>query len=424
MRMCARRWRKAFSWRWESACWQRFRLLRPPNRARRRPPRTRRPLRSSSGSMTTMRNGSRGPDGLVAKYRDLGLDAVRLTIPWRHGQSRPTHVRVYLHRAAMLIERGQRVVVSVFGRPKDAPVDRLGRSQYCGFLHYILLRIPFHDVAIWNEANSPQFWPSTAGAKAYEELLSACWLRLHRLRADVNVISTTAAHHDPAGFMRALGDAYRASGRRHPIVDTFAHNPYPENAAEPPWMQHEDPRPSARGTSTVSSTPSRTGSAVRVSGCRERAERRSGTSRRDSRRPCRGRRSGTTPARRPTPSSFRRWRRRTQSRGCATRPVSSTNALLLARCQPSVGAFFNFELLDEIGSRAGSPACSGGTEARNRRTTRSRMPWRWCGQGASTARRSRGRRRSAPAGKATSVRPRGPVAVSGWTAARCAAGSR
>ena len=39
------------------------------------------------------------------------------------------------------------------------------------------------------------------------------------------------------------------------------------------------------------------------------------------------------------------------------------DALLLARCQPSVGAFFNFEL----GSRAGSPACSGGTERRSRR---------------------------------------------------------
>ena len=45
--------------------------------------------------------------------------------------------------------------------------------------------------------------PSTAGAKAYDELLAACWGRLHRLRGDVNVMSTTAARHDPAGFMHA-----------------------------------------------------------------------------------------------------------------------------------------------------------------------------------------------------------------------------
>ena len=47
------------------------------------------------------------PDGLVAEYRTLGVEAVRLTIPWRRGQSRPTRARVYLHRAAMLIERGE-----------------------------------------------------------------------------------------------------------------------------------------------------------------------------------------------------------------------------------------------------------------------------------------------------------------------------
>ena len=180
------------------------------------------------------------PDGLVAKYQDLGLDAVRLTIPWHRGQSRPTRVRVYLHRAALLIQKGQRVVISVFGRPADAPLDDTSRREYCDFLHYVFVRIPFHDVAIWNEANSPQFWPTSAGAGAYEKLLATCWSRLHRLRRDANVISTTAAHYDPAGFIRSLGNAYRASGRHRSIIDTFGHNPYPDNAAEPPWAEHAD----------------------------------------------------------------------------------------------------------------------------------------------------------------------------------------
>jgi hypothetical protein len=34
----------------------------------------------------------------------------------------------------------------------------------------------------------------------------------------------------------------RPRDRLHPLVDTFGHNPYPENAAEPPWMKHADPR--------------------------------------------------------------------------------------------------------------------------------------------------------------------------------------
>lgn len=70
------------------------------------------------------------PDGLLAKYRDLGLGAVRVTIPWRRGQTRPTRlVGVYLHRAAAMVARGQRVVIAVFGKPSEAPVDAKSRKQ-------------------------------------------------------------------------------------------------------------------------------------------------------------------------------------------------------------------------------------------------------------------------------------------------------
>jgi len=36
----------------------------------------------------------------------------------------------------------------------------------------------------------------------------------------------------------ALGDAYRASGRTRQLFDTFGHNPYPADSAEPPWVLH------------------------------------------------------------------------------------------------------------------------------------------------------------------------------------------
>jgi hypothetical protein len=287
------------------------------------------------------------PDGLVAKYEDLGLDAVRLTIPWRSGQSRPYRVRVYLHRAALLIQSGQRVVISVFGRPSDAPVDDASRRQYCDFLHYIFVRIPFRDVAVWNEANSPQFWPASAGAEEYEKLLATCWSRLHALRRDVNVISTTAAHYDPAGFVRAIGDAYRASGRRRPIVDIFGHNPYPDNAAEPPWVQHADP-------TTVGQ-----GDLPRLLHAIDTAF--AGTA-----QPLPGERRTTvwyleTGFQTTVPRGKRRFYTGEETDSYAVPPLGVVDAdpwqrdqatqirdaLLLARCQPEVGAFFNFELLDE-----------------------------------------------------------------------------
>jgi hypothetical protein len=287
------------------------------------------------------------PDGLVAKYRDLGLEAVRITIPWRRGQSRPTNVRVYLHRAAMLIQRGQRVVISVFGKPSEAPLDAASRRQYCDFLHYVLLRIPFRDVVIWNEANSPQFWPASAGAPAYEALLAACWRRLHGVRPDINVISTTAAHYDPAGFLRALGDTYRERGRRHPILDTFGHNPYPDNAAEPPWVRHDDPKTVGQGDL-------------------DRLLRAIEDGFGDTAQPLPGEGRTTvwyveTGFQTVVPPAKRRYYRGEETDPFVVLPLAPggtepwvrdqasqlRDALLLARCQPAVGAFFNFELLDE-----------------------------------------------------------------------------
>jgi hypothetical protein len=287
------------------------------------------------------------PDGLIAKYRDLGLEAVRITIPWRRAQSRPTNVRIYLHRAAMMIQRGQRVVIGVFGKPADAPLDAASRKQYCDFLHYVLVRIPFHDVVIWNEANSPRFWPASGGARAYEALLATCWRRLHALRTDVNVISTTAAHHDPAAFVREVGVAYRERRRRYPILDTFGHNPYPDNAAEPPWVQHDDPRTVSQGDlerllAAISDA---------FAGTRQPL-------------PGDGRTSVwylETGFQTSVPHAKRRFYKGKETDPFVVPPIAPAgaepwvrdqasqlrDALLLARCQPAVGAFFNFELLDE-----------------------------------------------------------------------------
>jgi hypothetical protein len=289
------------------------------------------------------------PDGLVAKYRDLGLDGVRVTIPWKRGQRKPTALQgLYLHRAASLVARKQRVVLAVFGAPEHAPTDEVARSQYCGFLKHVFTRVPFRDAVIWNEANSPQFWPRSAGARAYEALLATCWRMLHALRqGNVNVISTTAARYDPAGFMRAVGDAYVERKRKYPIVDTFGHNPYPNHAAEPPWVRHEDPRTVGQGDL-------------------DRYLQAIGQAFAGTRQPVPG--QGTTTVwyletgfQTTIPREKLRFYRGQETDRFVVPPVAAADAapwvrdqasqirdaLLLARCQPHVGAFFNFELLDE-----------------------------------------------------------------------------
>ena len=179
-------------------------------------------------------------DGIVGVHHDLRLMAVRVTVPWRPGQIRPTRLQqVYLHRIARMLQLNERIVLAVYNRAEFAPITRRARYQYCSFLRGILRRLPLiSDVEIWNEANSPTYWPENAGASKYAELLAHCYDVLHRRSPAINVISSTASRHDPAGFIFGLGTAYETRGRTRPLFDTFGHNPYPENSAEPPWTQH------------------------------------------------------------------------------------------------------------------------------------------------------------------------------------------
>ncbi len=276
------------------------------------------------------------PNGLVSVQRDLGLDAVRVSIDWRRGETRPTRLQqVYLHRVALTLALGQRVVLAVYGRPSQAPVTRLQRDQYCGFLAHVLKRLPgIGDVVIWNEVNNPTFWQ--AGPAAYEALLARCWDTLHALRPSIDVIDSTAPHQDPGGFIVRIGDAYRASGRRRPIVDTFGHNAYPESSLEPPWAAHAngslDEGDYAQLMQVYWAAFHDTGQPL----------------------PGQGRTTiwyledgfQTKP-----PDHLRHLYGGRENERAAV-PVQDQGgrlaaAVLLAYCQPAVGAFFNFELFDE-----------------------------------------------------------------------------
>lgn len=182
------------------------------------------------------------PARVVAVHHDLRLMAVRVTIPWRPPEVRPTPLQqIYLQRIWRLVESNDRIVLAVYNVARYAPTTPATRNDYCAFLRGVLRRMPLiQDYEIWNEANNPAYWPETAGAAAYEALLARCWDLLHASPGRMNVISSTAPHHDPADFILDLGASYRISGRARPIFDTFGHNPYPENSAEPPSATHPD----------------------------------------------------------------------------------------------------------------------------------------------------------------------------------------
>jgi hypothetical protein len=289
-------------------------------------------------------------DGVVGVHRDLRLMAVRVTVPWRPGQVRPTKLQqVYLHRIARMIQLNDRIVLSVYNFAPFAPVTRRSRNDYCAFLSGVVRRIPLiHDVQIWNEANSPTFWPRAAGPVAYEALLAHCWDALHNRPTLVNVISSTGPRHDPGGFILDVGEAYRASGRVRPIVDTFGHNPYPQHSSEHPSVRHDDSDYLGEGDyETLMNLLSTAfdGTGQPIPGVRGVAIWYLETGFQtapppDKRRFYRGRENDPRPI--PALAAKKEGAERVVDQASQLR-----DAVVLAYCQPAVTGFFNFELLDE-----------------------------------------------------------------------------
>jgi hypothetical protein len=289
-------------------------------------------------------------EGIVRVHKDLRLMAVRVTVPWRPGQVRPTKLQqIYLHRIARLIQLNERVVLAVYNTARFAPVTSRTRNEYCAFLHGVVRRIPLiRDLEIWNEANSRAYWPQQDGAATYASLLARCYDVLHSRGRAVNIISSTASRHDPAGFLFELGDAYRARGRKRPIFDTFGHNPYPRHSAEPPWVLHDDSDLIAQGDYETLMNVLQTA----FEGTGQPLPGTSGVTiwyveqgfqtipSPEKRRFYRGREND----RHVIPAIAARPQRES---GAVDQATQLRDAILLAYCQPAVSGFLNFGLLDE-----------------------------------------------------------------------------
>jgi hypothetical protein len=193
-----------------------------------------------------------GP-GAVTPARELGAGAFRFTLQWRHGQTFLAESDFIDFRDAVRDTAGLKVVLAVYnlGSP---PQTELARDQYCAYVRDALTRLPsIRDVVIWNEPNKILFWSpqletgdAAAAPVAYEALLARCYDVLHGAFADVNVIglalsptgNDNAGSHSPGAFIRAVGAAYRASGRARPLFDTVGHHAYGFRASERPWRKH------------------------------------------------------------------------------------------------------------------------------------------------------------------------------------------
>jgi hypothetical protein len=274
---------------------------------------------------------------LLSIYRTLNLGAVRVTLNWTPGESFPSGTeRTELQRAANA-GRSIRVVLAVTGPATAPPLDDASRAGYCGFVANVLRRYPWiHDVAIWTEPNSGTFWqPHKGAAAAYEALLATCWDALHAAQPSANVIATSAPHSSPGRWYEDLGHAYRVSGRTLPVFDTVGHNAYPETSAEAPGVRH------GKHSKSIDE-----GDLNRLLAALSKGFH--GTS-----QPLPGQGGVTVwyleDGFQTTPASALYSGTETDKHPIseAQQAAQLTAAVQLAYCQPTVGAFFNFELRDD-----------------------------------------------------------------------------
>ena len=187
--------------------------------------------------------------------RQLGATAERITLQWSPGVTTLSSADSAGLDRAVAASSGLRLLLTVYGTSGTAaPVSSTARSQYCAYVSSALRHSPqIRDVVIWNEPNKSQFWSPQLGSgtapaapAAYETLLATCYDVLHGSFPTINVLGLALAHNgndnasgtSPGAFIRNLGTAYRASGRRARLLDTIAYHPYPATNAERPWLQH------------------------------------------------------------------------------------------------------------------------------------------------------------------------------------------
>ena len=207
------------------------------------------------------------PDEVVTLARDLGLEAIRISVLWEPGKTELSGGEAASLDQAVSKAGGIRLVPVFYASSGDsAPTTPEAREQYCTFVRSLLARYPtINDAVIWVEPNKSFFWKpqfasdgSSAAPAAYVALLARCYDVLHQLRSGVNVIAASTSprgndrpsarsniSHSPGNFIRRMGEAYRALGRQTRIFDTVGHHAYGEHSAERPWKRHE-------GSTTIS----------------------------------------------------------------------------------------------------------------------------------------------------------------------------
>lgn len=194
-------------------------------------------------------------------FRLSGFRAARITSYWAPGAAAPNadEVAVLEHVASAARRNGVRVYLTVMHRGSPTtPLTEEARAEFASYAATIVRRVPaIRDVIVGNEPNLNRFWlpqfgldGSSAAPAAYLALLATTYDALKAVAPGVRVHGGAVSPrgtdrpdgirptHSPTAFIRALGAAYRASGRSLPVMDSFVIHVYGDYSSQAPSTPH------------------------------------------------------------------------------------------------------------------------------------------------------------------------------------------
>ena len=197
----------------------------------------------------------------MSLLRLAGFTSVRVTSNWQPGLRAPTGGELAILRNVEAAARltGVRVYVSVYHPgSRTTPLTATAQAEFAAYTAALARALPsFDDVIVGNEPNLNRFWlpqfgldGSNASAPAYLQLLAQVYDALEATDPALRVWGGALAPRgsdrpagirptsSPTAFIKALGVAYRASGRTLPVMDGFAMHPYPDTSSQSPDTPH------------------------------------------------------------------------------------------------------------------------------------------------------------------------------------------
>ncbi len=290
--------------------------------------------------------------------RLAGFRAVRVTSIWAPGLREPTPAerQALSNLAAAAQLTGMRVFVSVtnFGS-RTTPLDESDQDDFAAYAAAVARDYPtFRDIVVGNEPNLNRFWMpqfdgngSSAAPSAYLSLLAKTYDAVKAVAPDAAVIGGALSPrgsdrpggirptHSPTGFIRAMGIAYRASGRDRPVMDAFAIHVYQDTSSTPPSFTH--PKSTTIAVADYDKLVSLLGAAF------------DGTAQPGSSLPIVYGEFGVESAIPPAKAALYTGKEPTTTKPVdeATQGAYYREAMALAFCQPNVRAFLVFHAIDE-----------------------------------------------------------------------------